>query len=330
MQTPDDFGVVSGGVYPELAAEVAKILGKPLVDIELRRFANGERYAHFNESVRKRDLFLVQSFVERNGYSLNDVLMETLLIVDAAKRASADWVTVVMPIMPYARQDRKARNREPISVSVVIRILATIGVNRIVTVDLHSAQTQAVFNRPFDHLTAQPLIRQKLEKIIGKNKKDYVIVSPDTGRAKESEQYADELGVELIHLPKSREHDDSSKIHRPEKISGVDGKICIVVDDMIDTGGTLISAAEALKKSGAKQIIMAATHGILSNNAAQRFKDSPIDNLILVDTMPQDENLKVLGDRLEILSIAPLLAESLRRISAGESVAYMFNDMNNK
>ncbi|MCL2452012.1 ribose-phosphate diphosphokinase, partial [Candidatus Saccharibacteria bacterium] len=226
-----DYGVVSGGVYPELAAKVAEILSRPLVELELKRFANGERYVHFEESVRKRDLFVVQSFAECNGYTLNDALIETLLIVDAAKRASADWVTLVMPILPYARQDRKARNREPISVAVVIRILAEIGVNRIVTIDLHSAQTQAIFGRPFDHLTAQPLIRERLAEIIGKNKSDFIMVSPDTGRAKETEQYADELGVKLVHMPKSRDHEDSSKLRRPDKIAGVAGKNCVIVDD---------------------------------------------------------------------------------------------------
>ena len=212
-----DFGVVSGGVYPELAEQIAGILDKELIDIDRKRFLDGERYVRFNESVRKRDLFVIQSLTEMNGYSLNDALMETLLIVDAAKRASADWVTVVWPLMPYARQDRKARNREPISVSVVIRMLEIIGTNRIVTVDLHSAQSQAIFNRPFDHLTAEPLIRGRLAQIIGKKKSDYLMVSPDAGRAKESEQYADELGIELIHMPKSRDRSDTSKLRRHQK-----------------------------------------------------------------------------------------------------------------
>ncbi len=326
----EDFGIVSGGVYPELAEAIAKTFDKDLVDIELKHFPNGERYVRFNESVRKRDLFVVQSMAERNGYSLNDALMETLLIVDAAKRASSDWVTVVWPLMPYARQDRKARNREPISVSVVTRIVEAVGAGRIVTVDLHSAQTQGIFNRPFDHLTAEPLIRERLAEIIGDKKDDYVIVSPDSGRAKESEQYSDELGVDLIHMPKSRDRLDSSILRRPLKIDGIEGKTCIVVDDMIDTGGTIISAAEALKNSGAKGVILAATHGILSGNALEKFQNSSIEKLILVDTLPQQKTVEALGSRVEILPIAPMIAESIRRVLAGESIAELFHDMNNK
>jgi ribose-phosphate pyrophosphokinase len=275
-------------------------------------------------------LFIIQSFSETDDYSINDALIETLLSVDAAKRSSSDWVTVVLPMFPYARQDRKARNREPISVSVVVRMLSMVGVNRIVTIDLHSAQTQAIFNRPFDHLTAQPLICQTLREMIGKDKDSYVMVSPDAGRAKESEQYADELGMKLINMPKSRDREHTHKIKRPVHIDGVKGMHCITVDDMIDTGGTLISATKTLKESGAKSITVGATHGIFSGDATQKFKDSPIDKLIVVDTMPQDRIVKALGKRVQVLSIAPLIAESLVRIYNGESVSVLFNDKNNK
>jgi ribose-phosphate pyrophosphokinase len=326
----EDFGLVSGGVYPELAENIAKILGKDLVKLERKRFSNGERYVRFMESVRKRDLFVIQSFAETADYSVNDAIIETLLIADAAKRASSDWVTVVFPILPYARQDRKARNREPISVSVIIRLLATVGVNRIVTIDLHSAQTQAIFDRPFDHLTAQSLIRNALEKEIGSHRDNYVVVSPDAGRAKESEQYADELGVKLVHMPKSRDREDSRKLRRPKHIDGVKDMDCVLIDDMIDTGGTLISAAETLKESGAKSIIVGATHGMFSGDAAEKFKNSPIDKLIIVDTMPQDNITRAMGNRVKVLSVAPLIAESLSRIYNGESISTLFNDKNNK
>jgi ribose-phosphate pyrophosphokinase len=330
LDSLDGFGIVSGGVYPELAAAVADILDKELVDIERKKFSNGERYVRFLESVRRRDLFVIQSFSETDGYSINDALMETLLIIDAAKRASSDWVTVVLPILPYARQDRKARNREPISVSVVIRMLSMVGVNRIVTIDLHSAQTQAIFDRPFDHLTAQPLIYETLRKIIGKNNDKYVMIAPDAGRVKESEQYADELGIELINMPKSRDRDDPSKTKRPAHVDGVKDMHCITVDDMIDTGGTLLGAINTLKASGAESITVGATHGIFSGDAIQKFKDSPVDKLIIVDTMPQDKIVKALGDRVQVLSIAPLIAESLIRIYKGESISVLFGDKNNK
>jgi len=324
-----DFKIVSGGVHEEFARNVAKGLGRELVDIELKRFANGERYARFCESIRRDNLFIIQSFAEINGYSLNDALVETLLIVDAARRASAGEITVIFPYFPYARQDRKARNREPISVAVIIRMLEMVGVDRVVSVDLHSAQTQAIFDGPFDHLIARPLIIDALTELV-KGSQDYVVVSPDAGRAKESEQYADELGLQLVHMPKTRDKHESSKISRPDFIEGIEGKNCIVIDDMIDTGGTIMSAAETMKKSGARSITVCATHGILSNGAAEKFADSAIDALYLANTIPQDENLKFLKSKLQVLSIEPLIAESIRRMEAGESLSMLFNDRNHK
>lgn len=325
-----NFNIVSGGVFPELAEEIAQKLNKKLVGVELKRFANGERYVRYTESVRQKSLFIIQSFSEHNGYTINDALSELLFLIDAARRASAKEITAVLPILPYARQDRKARNREPISVSIILRILETIGVNRIVTVDLHSPQTQAIVNLPFDHLIASPLITKALTKLVANSPSDYLLVSPDAGRAKETEQYAEDLDLDYIHLPKSRNRENSSKISRPAEIQGVKGKKCIIIDDMIDTGGTLITAAETLQHSGAKDIIVAATHGILSNNAAQRFKDSPISKLYIVDTVSQAASHAILGDRLEIIPIAPLMAKAIKRIATGESLDFMFNGKNNK
>ena len=325
-----DFSIVSGGVYPELASDIAKGLKRPLLEVELKRFANGERYVRYRESVRQKELFIVQSFSEANGYSLNDAFMELLLLIDAARRASAREITAVLPILPYARQDRKARNREPISVSVILRTLEAIGVNRIITVDLHSAQTQAVFNRPFDHLIASPVISKALKKLVAGHGSDYVLVSPDAGRAKETEAYAEELDLEYLHLPKSRNRHDSSKINRPKAIAGVKDKKCIIIDDMIDTGGTLITAAETLKNSGARDVIVATTHGILSNNAAERFKKSSVSKMYIIDTVSQIENQKILGEKLEVLSIAPLMAKAIKRIATGQSLDFMFDGKNNK
>ena len=322
--------IVSGGVYPELAEKIATSLNSQLVDIELKRFASGERYVRFRESVRGRHLFVVQSFAESNGYSLNDALMEVLLIVDAAKRSSVGEITVVFPIFPYARQDRRALSREPISVAVVIRTLESMGVDRIISVDLHSPQTQAVFSRPFDHLIAQPTILAEMKKVIRGKKEHFVVVSPDAGRAKESEFYAQELGVDLVHMPKSRNRHDSAKIHRPAKLEGVLGKSCILIDDMIDTGGTLITAADVLKRSGANDIIVCATHGILSGSAVEKIRESAIDRLYLVDTLPQYTAKKVLGEKLHILSVAPLIAESLRRVASGDSLFDIFDGRNYK
>jgi ribose-phosphate pyrophosphokinase len=324
------FDIVSGGVFPKLTQGVAKALRKKLVPIELKRFANGERYVRFEKSLRRKNLYVVQSFSEDNGYSLNDAVIETLLIIDAAKRASANEITVVLPILPYARQDRKARNREPISASVMIRLLQQSGADRILSVDLHSAQTQAIFNGPFDHLIAQPLIAKTLKKLVKGKEQEFVVVSPDTGRAKESEQYADELGVSLVHLPKSRDRKNSAKIKRPESIDGVRDKECLIIDDMVDTGGTIVSAAETLKKSGAKSVAVCATHGILSNNAAEKFKNPAVNDLYLTNTISQNAAKKMLSKKLHILDIAPTIAEAIRRIELGESLAGMFGDKNNK
>ena len=325
-----DFNIASGGVYPELASSIAKALGKKLIKVELKRFANGERYVRYEESIRQKDLFIIQSFSENNGYSLNDAFIELLLLVDAARRASAKEITVVLPILPYARQDRKARNREPISASIILRTLETIGVDRIITIDLHSAQTQAIFNRPFDHLIAEPIISKALKKLTSLHKSKYLLVSPDAGRAKETESYAEELGLDYIHLPKVRDRHDSRKIKRPTTITGVEGKNCIIIDDMIDTGGTLITAAETLKNSGAKNIILATTHGILSNNAAERFRDSAVTKLYIVDTISQINNKKILGKKLEVLPIAPLVAKAIKCIATGGSLDFIFDGKNNK
>ncbi len=325
-----DFNIVSGGVYPKLASGIAKKLNKKLLKVELKRFANGERYIRYEEPVRQKDLFIIQSFAEVNGYSLNDAIIELCLLIDAAKRASAREITVVLPILPYARQDRKARNREPISISVILRTLEMLGVSRIITIDLHSAQTQAIFSQPFDHLIASPLITATLQKLTANDKSAYLLVSPDAGRAKETEQYAEDLDLEYLHLPKSRSRENSSHIKRPSNITGVQNKKCIIIDDMIDTGGTLITAATTLKNSGAKDIIVATTHGILSNDAATRFKESPISSLYIVDTLPQHEHQAILGKKLKIISVAPLIAEAIDRISKGDSLDFMFKGKNNR
>ena len=323
-------GIVSGGVYPELALEVAQYIDVPIVAMTRKRFSSGERYVRLDESVRGRNLYIIQSFSEENGYTVNDALFEVMLIIDAARRASAGELTVVLPLLPYSRQDRKALNREPISVAVVIRILEELGVTRIISVDLHSPQTQAVFNGQFDHLIAQQIISESLKDVIGNDMADYLIVSPDTGRAKESEYYADELGVGLVHLPKARQREDPSKITRPSKLKGVGGKKCILIDDMIDTSGTLMSAADTLVRSGAESVLLYATHGILSGGAAAKIRDSAIGQLYLVDTLPQQRTKELLGDKVTILPIAPLLAESLKRVENAGSISTLFDGRNFK
>jgi ribose-phosphate pyrophosphokinase len=271
----------------------------------------------------------VQTFLkDQHGYSVNDALVELGLMADAGGRASANSLTAVMPLFPYARQDRQSRGREPISAAFAIRLLATSGIERILTVDMHSQQTPAAFNGPFDHLTARPLILEKIQEIIAGQQNRTVIVAPDAGRVKESEEYANQLDVDVVMIPKSRRRDNSAEIARSGYVSGVGGQNAIIIDDMIDTAGTLVSAAEVLHNSGAKSIIACATHGLFSNPAIARFKASPIDKVVVTDTVPQSHHQKKLNDKLTVLEIAPLIAEAIGQIATGGSISKMFGDTN--
>ncbi len=320
--------VASGSSHPDLAQQTSDEMGVELGNIERKTFPNTELYVRYGDSVRGKHVFIIQSLAAVNGQSVNDSFMEALIMVDAAKRASASEITVVVPYLAYGRQDRKARGREPISAAAVIRSLQSAGADRIVSVDMHSAQTQATFNGPFDHLTAETIIQEALEKRVKDNYDDFVVVSPDGGRAKVAEDYAHELGVNVVHMTKSRDREDSSKIKRPDLIADVEGKTCLMIDDIIDTAGTLVSAAETLKRSGAARIITCASHGLFSNPALERLQNSPIDEIIVTNTVPLDEAIKVLGDKLEILSIAPILAQTLTEIATRGSVSKIFNDRN--
>jgi len=327
-QTNNAVDIVTGSAHPDLAFKTVKELGVVLDDVERRRFPNGEVYVRYCESIRGDHVIIVQSLVSNDTWSVNDSLMELLLMIDAAKRASASEITVIMPYMAYSRQDRKAKGREPISAATVINLLQNTGASRLVSIDMHSAQTQAVFNGPFDHLTAEGLIRDTLKDFIKNNPDKYVMVSPDGGRAKIAEHYAVELGVGVVYIPKTRSRDDSSKISRPESVPGVDGKVCILIDDLIDTAGTLVSAAETLKNSGAKKVIAAATHGLFSGPALGRLKQSAIDELFVTDAVPLDVAKRALGNRLHEMSIAPILAQAIEAIVSGESVSVIFNGNN--
>lgn len=329
--------VLAGGSWnPELTTQVASAVGIEETTPELRRFANGERYARYPVSVRNRHVHLLQSVSETSEGSVNDALFELYALIDAARKASASSITAYIPNFPYARQDRKARGREPIMASVVTRTLGALGADSLVSIDLHSQQIQGSFEGTFDHLTAEPLIRGKLEHIIRKKESkgyssdDFVIVSPDEGRAKESAGYANRLGIEIVHIPKSRDSNDSSKLVRPESVSGVEGKVCIVIDDMIDTAGTIVSAAYTLRNSGAEEIIVCATHGIFSEPALERLGDSEIDRIVVTDTVPQVEAQERLGSTLKVLPIGPLLGTAMTEIVGGGSLSELFEGRNFK
>jgi ribose-phosphate pyrophosphokinase len=328
------YRIGSGGVYPDLAEQqINKELdgesNNHIVSVERRKFPAGELYVRYKESVRKQDLLLVQTFLDgENGYTVNDALMELDLMIESAKRASAGEITAVMPLFPYARQDRKAKGREPISAAWVIRMLEAAGAGRFVTVDLHSPQTQSAASGPFDHLTAQPILLKKLEEVIKGEQDRYTIVSPDAGSLKRSEDYGHKLDLPVVNIPKNRQRDDSSKLDRPDRTGGVNGRRCIIVDDMIDTAGTLCSAAKVLKESGAKSVIACATHGLFSNDAMRKILRSGIDQTIVTDTVPQTGHLKDMGGNLEVLPIAPMLAQAISKIACGESISEMFGGNN--
>lgn len=328
---PDSIYLVTGTVHPELAEQTAKAMGIELGPVNRKRFANSEMYVQYASSVRGKHVIIIQTFAHdyKRNLSVNDALMETVLLIDAARRSSAREITVVIPYLGYSRQDRKAKGREPISAAVVTRMLEMAGAHRLVTVDMHSPQVQGTFHGPFDHLVADKLILEGMRKEMGDRDPElFAIVSPDTGRAKDSERAADALGIRLRHLQKTRDRQDSSKLVRPKQMQGVDGRICFMNDDMIDTAGTLITAAQTLRDSGATGVIASATHALLSDPAIERLGSGVIDKLIVTDTVPVDYAKKTLGDRIEVIPVAPLLATALHEIAVGGSVSELFGGRN--
>ena len=320
--------MASGSVHKELAQTIASCMGIDLPDDEINVFPSDERYFRYAESVRGKHVILIQSLISGENGSVNDALMELVLMIDAARRSSAHEITVVMPYMAYMRQDRKAKGREPISAAAIINILQRSGADRLVSIDMHSAQTQAVFDGPFDHLTAEGIIRKALESRIENNPNEYVVVSPDGGRAKTSEIYAESLGIDVVHMPKRRSKEDSSIIERPDFMADVQGKTCILIDDLIDTAGTIVSAAEVLRNSGAKGVIVAATHGVLSGPALDRLASPTVAELILTDTTPLHHAKEALGEKLTIVPSAPIIASSLEAIVSRDSLLQLFEGRN--
>jgi ribose-phosphate pyrophosphokinase len=320
--------LAAGSSHLELAQQTADEMGIPLGDDVRKVFPSGERFFRYSKSIRGLHVFAMQSLANSEQGSVNDSLMELMTMVDAAKRGSAHEITVVMPYMAYGRQDRKAKGREPITAATVINMLQGAGADRLVSVDMHSPQTQAVFDGPFDHLTAEGLIRKSLKKRIDGNHEEFVIVSPDGGRAKVAEHYAAALNLDVMNIPKTRSRLDSSIITRPDHVDGVDGRTAILIDDMIDTAGTLVSAADTLRDSGATGVIAAATHGLFSDPALERLQASGITELAIVDTVPLDGAREALGERLTVISSARMLAISLGAIATGKSVSEQFHGEN--
>jgi ribose-phosphate pyrophosphokinase len=309
--------IFTGSHHPELAEQVAKKLGVKLSPTNLEKFANGEVKCHLGESVRGADVFIFQA----HSGSVGEAIVEQAILIDAAKRASAAHITAVCPFLGYARQDRKSSGREPITAKLVVDILSVAGADRIVSIDLHTGQIQGFFNGPFDHLTSLPALANYLKEKFDKNA---AIVSPDAGRVKLAERYASRLGVDLAIVHKSRTRKNQAEAL--DVIGEVEGKDCILVDDMIDTAGTICSAAELLKKKGAKSVSAVATHGLFSPPALERLEKSSIDLLAVTDTLPSVKpNNKV---NIETVSIVPLLATAIQAIFEGGSVSAIFNGEN--
>ena len=310
--------LVSGRAHPELAKEVASALGADIVPTTAYDFANGEIYVRFGESVRGSDAFVVQSVTA----PVNTWIMEALLMVDALKRASAKRITVVAPFFPYARQDKKHRGREPISARLVADMFKTAGADRLMTVDLHTAQIQGFFDGPVDHLFALDLlVGHVCERWADR---DITVVSPDAGRVRVSERWSDKLGgVPLAFIHKTRDPMRPNEVVANRVVGEVEGRVCILVDDMIDTGGTIVKAAETLFEAGAADVIVCATHGVLSGPAVDRLKNSRVSEVIVTNTLPIDPERRF--DKLTVLYIAPLLARAIKEVFEDGSVTSLFD-----
>jgi len=311
--------ILTGTYNAQLAEDVATHLEVPLGKVKLSRFANGEINCRLGESVRGADVFVFQA----HSPAVNDAIMEQALIIDAAKRASAKRITAVCPFWGYGKQDRKAAGREPISAKLVVDILSAAGADRMASVDLHSGQIQGFFDGPFDHLTAFPLLRDYIKDSLGK---DTVVVSPDAGRAKVAERYTRQLGLDLAIIHKVRSHNVAHKLEARAVIGDVKGRPCVIIDDMIDTAGTIVAAADILKRNGAAQIYVLATHGLFSEPAAERLNAAPIDKVVVTDTLSSRAAKHI--KNLEVVSLAPMMAAAVNAIFQDESVSNLFEGEN--
>ncbi|MDO8461413.1 MAG: ribose-phosphate pyrophosphokinase [Deltaproteobacteria bacterium] len=307
--------IFSGTANPDLAKKIAAEIGVPLGKIEVRRFSDGELFAEIDENVRGMDVFIVQP----TSYPANENLMELLIMIDALKRASADRITAVIPYYGYARQDRKVQPRTPITSKLVADLLTAAGTNRVLSLDLHAGQIQGFFNIPFDHLYATPIFLDYLAK--EKLTDNLVLVSPDAGGTERTRAYAKRLNAELAVIDKRRTSANKSEVMH--LIGDVRGKNAILVDDIVDTAGTLTQAAEALRKNGAKKIVSVCTHAVLSGPAIDRINESVLEKLIVSDTIPLGEKAKR-TKKITVLSVGNFLGEAIRRIHTGESVSKLF------
>lgn len=316
LPTQKHLMLFSGRAYPELAQEIAELMDTELVPTRSVTYANSEIYVQYEESVRGCDAYVIQS----HAAPVNEWLMEQLIMVDALKRASAKRITVIAPFYPYARQDKKHLGREPISARLVADMFAAAGADRVMSVDLHAAQIQGFFNGPVDHLWGMPVLADYVTEKYDTS--EMTVVSPDAGRVRLADMWTDRLASRLAIIHKRRDPNVANEVAVHEVVGDVEGRVCILVDDMIDTAGTICQAADALKERGAKKVIAAATHPVLSGPAAQRLNNSAFEEVIVTNTLPITTEVPI--EKLTVLSIAPLIARAIHEIFEDGSVTKLF------
>ncbi|MEX5259300.1 UNVERIFIED_CONTAM: ribose-phosphate diphosphokinase [Kocuria sp. CPCC 205274] len=310
--------LVSGRAHPELAERIASELGTELIPTDAYDFANGETYVRFGESVRGTDAFLIQS----HPAPINQWIMEQLLMIDSLKRASAKSITVVSPFYPYARQDKKHRGREPISARLIADLYKTAGADRLMSVDLHTAQIQGFFDGPVDHLMAIPLLAEHVRSVV--DVENVTVVSPDTGRVRVAEQWTELLGgCPLAFVHKTRDITRPNQATSKEVVGQIEGRTCVLIDDMIDTGGTISGAVQVLRERGAKDVIIAATHAVFSDPAVERLSTCGALEVVVTDTLPVPPEHQF--ENLTVLSIAPLIARAIQEVFEDGSVTSLFD-----
>ena len=311
--------LVSGRSHPELAREIAGKLGVELGEANLREFANGEIHCRYDSSIRGSDVFIVQTHCG----PVNDSLMEHLIMIDAAKRASAKRITAVCPYYGYSRQDRKATGREPITAKLVADMLSAAGADRVVSVDLHSGQIQGFFDVPFDHLTAMPVLVEELRR---HGTEDLVVVAPDAGRVKVAERFSQHLEADLAVVHKRRPRGSANEVEALHVVGEVDGRRCVLIDDMIDTAGTICAASDLLADRGASEVWAMATHAVLSDPALQRLDKSALTRVVVTNTLPIPEERRIA--KLEVLSVAKVIADAIDAVFEDTSVSEIFGGDN--
>ena len=313
--------IVTGRCHPTLAKDIADQLDVKLTEANVREFANGEIHCRFDESIRGAHVFIIQT----HSSPVNDAVMEQLIMIDAAKRASAKSITAVIPNYGYARQDRKSAGREPITAKLIADMLQTAGANRVLSVDFHSGQIQGFFDIPVDHLVAAPVLEDYLKA--NADPHELVVVAPDAGRVKVAERYAQHLGCDLALVHKTRRPRGASSIAEARHIVGdVRGRHCVLIDDMIDTAGTIVAACDLLKAQGAEEIWVMATHAVFSPPAIDRLFNAPVSRVIVTDTLPLPPERRF--EKLEILSVASIVANAISAIFEDSSVSDIFGGEN--